>query len=386
VLLAFAVAGAGCGSSQSTDGTSAGEGAQARLASTADLHDKRIGVLLGSVHDTLATQRFPNATILQYENPTDVALAVTSGKVDAALSDAEPLAERMRTNPAFGIVGEPLVSFPIAAGFRKGNAGLREAFNTFLAGIRQSGVHDEMVARWMHTQDPPMPEISVPNPQGELIVGVSGGGLPFSAVRDGVLVGFDIELVQRFAASLGRTATFTQMPFGSLIAATATGKVEMIVASIFITDERKERIDFSEPYHASGVMAYALTSNIAATPAARSVQAGPLLTSTDQLADKRIAVQLGTVYDIYATEHFPNATILQYPTFQEVALAVSTGKADGGLSEVDTLREVTRVNPDLVPFGDPIMSSDVAAGFAKSSAPLRADFNAFLQDIRQNAV
>jgi polar amino acid transport system substrate-binding protein len=356
------------------------------MSSLADLKDKRIGVLLGSVHDTLATKNYPAATILQYESSNDLALGVMAGKVDAALSDAEPLAERMRTTPELGILGEPLISFPIGAGFRKGNTALKEAFNRFLAEIKSNGVHAGMVDRWLKGHDAVMPELAVPNPQGELTVGVSGNGLPFAAVRDGVLVGFDIELAQRFAASIGRTATFTQMPFGSLIASTATGKVDMIVASIFITEERSQRIDFSDPYHSAGVLVYALKTNIAGAEPPANAQGAPLLTSTDDLRDKRIGVQMGTVYDIYATEHFPNATILQYPTYQEVTLAVSAGKVDAGLSDLDTLNEVMRVNSDLTPFGTPIMSSPVAAGFAKTSTALRADFNAFLSGIRRDGV
>ena len=357
------------------------------MSSTADLKDKRIGVLLGSVHDTLATKNYPAATILQYESSTDLALGVMSGKVDAALSDAEPLAERMRTNPELAVLGEPLISYPIAAGFRKGDATLRDAFNRFLAEIKQNGVHAAMVDRWLHAHDSPMPDVTVPNPRGELVVGVSGNGLPFAAMRNGVLVGFDIELAQRFAASLGRTAKFSQMPFGSLIAATATGKVEMIVASIFITDERKQRIDFSDPYHASGVLVYGLKANIAsAAQSASGAQGRALLSSVDDLKDKRIGVQLGTVYDLYATQTFPKATVLQYPTFQEVTLSVSTGKADAGLSDIDVLNEVMRANPDLVTLGKPIFKSPVAAGFRKTDADKRTAFNAFLKEIRQNGV
>jgi polar amino acid transport system substrate-binding protein len=167
---------------------------------------------------------------------------------------------------------------------------------------------------WFNAYDSPMPELTVSNPRGELVVGVSGGGLPFAAVRNGVLVGFDIELAQRFAQSLGRTATFAQMPFGSLIAATASGKVEMIVASIFITDERKQRVDFSDPYHSSDVLVYSLKSNIAsAVPSASGARPTALLTSVDDLEDKRIAVQLGTVYDIYATKTFPRRRSFSTP-------------------------------------------------------------------------
>ena len=91
------------------------------MSSLADLKDKRIGVLLGSVHDGLAHKNYPTATILQYESSPDLALAVMAGKVDAALSDAEPLAELMRANPELGVLGDPLISSPDWRGFpRKG--------------------------------------------------------------------------------------------------------------------------------------------------------------------------------------------------------------------------------------------------------------------------
>ena len=119
------------------------------MSSTADLKDKRIGVVLGSVHDTLATKNYPTATILQYDNATDLALAVMAGKVDAALSDAEPLAERMRTTPELAVLGEPLISYPIGAGFKKGDATRRDAFiQVITAEIKQNGVYDGMVDRW----------------------------------------------------------------------------------------------------------------------------------------------------------------------------------------------------------------------------------------------
>src|SRR5262249_13111196 len=111
-----------------------------------------------------------------------------------------------------------------------------------------------------------------------------------------------------------------------------------------------------------------------------------LLSSIDDLRDKRIAVQLGTVYDLYATKTFPGATVMQFNTFQEVTLSVSAGKVDAGLSDLDTLNEVMRANNDLVRFGKPIFTSSVAAGFAKSSSELRDSFNAFLKNIRKNGV
>ena len=107
-----------------------------------------------------------------------------------------------------------------------------------------------------------MPVVAAVNPRGSLSVGTSVGALPYAAVVDGKRVGFDIELVERFAAHLGREATYSEMPFGGLIAAAASGKVQMIIASIFITEERKQRIDFSDPYFETAGVAYTLKSNL----------------------------------------------------------------------------------------------------------------------------
>src|SRR5215467_3807434 len=149
-----------------------------------------------------------------------------------------------------------------------------------------------MVERWLKNHETRMPEIPAPQAgAGILVVGVSAGGLPFGAVQDGTDVGFDIELAERFAASIGKEVKFSQMPFSALIAANASGKVDMIAASIFITDERRERIDFSDPYHETAGRAYALKTNIAAvdTAASTGIRSGPpLLQSLDDLKGKRI--------------------------------------------------------------------------------------------------
>jgi polar amino acid transport system substrate-binding protein len=235
-----------------------------KLASAAELKDKRIGVLVGSAHDTYATKNYPEATILQYKSPADVALAVKTGKVDAALFDAEPLREIMRQDDSLGLLGDSLFTFDVGAGFNKDDQTLRDQFNRFLAKIRQNGVYDDMIRRWMEQGDTRMPVIENPAANGVLVVGTSDAGLPFTAVKDNRLVGFDIELCERFAAYLGKTAKFANMDFGSLIAAVATGKVDLVSSSIYVTEERKKQIDFSDPYYQMGTNVFALRKNLAA--------------------------------------------------------------------------------------------------------------------------
>jgi polar amino acid transport system substrate-binding protein len=162
-------------------------------------------------------------------------------------------------------------SFFVGAGFSKDRADLREQFNRFLAQTRRDGVYDDMVRRWVKEGDTSARGIASTPTQGVLVVGVSDVGLPFAAVKDGRLIGFDIELAERFAAHLHRDVEFANMEFGSLIASILSGKSDMIVSSIFITDERTKQIDFSEPYYEMSTHVFARKANIAAydTAAAR---------------------------------------------------------------------------------------------------------------------
>ena len=68
------------------------------LASADDLKDKKLGVLMGSVHDTYANKTYPKAQVLQFDNTADLTLAVSTGKVDAGFSDADALREVLLTH------------------------------------------------------------------------------------------------------------------------------------------------------------------------------------------------------------------------------------------------------------------------------------------------
>jgi polar amino acid transport system substrate-binding protein len=233
-----------------------------KLATAGDIAEKRIGVLMGSAQDVYATTTYPRAQVLQYHTAADIALAVKTGKVDAALYDDEELKDILKDDPSLGIFGDSLFSSPVGVGFNKDAAPLRDSFNRFLAEARKNGNYADMLDRWINKRQAAMPEI----PQGkggELVIGVSIGGPPFTFMQNNQPLGFDIELARRFAASIGKEARFSDMEFGGLVAAVASHKVDLIISSIFITAERKKLIDFSEPYYEEGTRMFALKSNIA---------------------------------------------------------------------------------------------------------------------------
>jgi polar amino acid transport system substrate-binding protein len=228
------------------------------LSSPADLADKRIGVLLGSAHEVWARKNLPKATILNFQAASDVILAVKTDKVDAALFDADPLKLVLQDNPDLGAMPGALFSFPVAPGFSKDRPELTAAWDALIAKLQQSGELAEIRRRWIDDAGTAMPALpSSLEGAPPLVLGTTDVGLPFAAVREGEMVGLDIELAQRFAASLGRPLEIRNLEFSALIAAVAAGKVDVISSSIFVTEERKQRIDFGAPYHEMGTQAFA---------------------------------------------------------------------------------------------------------------------------------
>jgi len=109
-------------------------GAPRKLVSAADLSDKRIGVLLGSAHDTYATKTYPNAEVHQYAF-RGLALSVRTGKVDAALYDEYRCGTCCATMPP-RTAGRIPVSFTVGVGFNKNSEELRN--NSIVSWLRSA--------------------------------------------------------------------------------------------------------------------------------------------------------------------------------------------------------------------------------------------------------
>jgi polar amino acid transport system substrate-binding protein len=344
------------------------------MKTAADIGDKRIGVLLGSVHDGYASRTYPQAKILQYQTVSDLLIALTSDKVDGIFYDQEALPPILDKYPELAILAKNVFTVDIGAGFNKESTALRESFNAFLKEIRSNGVYDDMVSRWMEKGVEDMPAIENSKANGMLTAGVvSDLGMPFTLIKDGQLAGFDIELCTRFAASLGKEFVPVNLQFGSLIASISTKKIDIITASMMITEERRKQIDFADPYFKCGVSILARKDRIAAAP-------GGKFKTMEDLADKKIGVFTGTVHDGYVASHYPKAGILRFEGTADLMLSVKTGKIDAAMFDLITARLILKHNPELQLLTDDVLTLPLGVGFPKSNPQLRQDFNDFLRE------
>ena len=347
-----------------------------KISSVNDIKDKKIGVLLGSVHDTYAIKNYPDATILQYKSPSEILLAVKSQKVDAAFYTTETLIEMIRSDNK--ILGDTLFAVPIGMGFHKENRTLREQFNSFLRLIKNSGEYQNMVNRWLIEGKYEMPAIKKSVSNGTLIVGtVSDKGLPFTVIQDGKMIGFDIELVERFASHIGKELKLVDMEFGSLIIAAASKKIDMIASTLMITEERKKQIDFSDVYYKLGASIFALSKNI-------SEKSIPRLKSLDDIADKKVGVYAGTVHDAFVMQKYPKAEISRYNSTPDMILALKTGKIDVSFFDYYSAGIIMRDNEEVGILSEDALDLPLGIGFSKNKPELKEKFNKFLKMVKAN--
>lgn len=153
-------------------------------------------------------------------------------------------------------------------------------------------------------------------------IGVEGAYPPFSEVGpDGKLKGFEIDLALAYCAEMKAECVLVQQDFDGLIPALQAKKIDAIIASMSITDERKKAIAFSKPYYN--------------TPARFAAKADAKLDiSAAGLKGKKIGVQRATIHEKFAAETFKQSEIVRYATQDQVFLDLKSGRIDTTVADL----------------------------------------------------
>ncbi|WP_206746992.1 transporter substrate-binding domain-containing protein [Brevibacterium epidermidis] len=140
----------------------------------------------------------------------------------------------------------------------------------------------------------------------------------FEFKEDGKYVGFDIDLITAVADEAGFELKQEVTNFDGIIPGLQTGSFDLAVAGISITDERKQTIDFSDPYCKSGLILGVPTDN-------------EDIKSIDDLDGKTVATRLGSTSAAYIEDNIEGAEAKTYEQLDQAYLAVESGSADAVL-------------------------------------------------------
>jgi polar amino acid transport system substrate-binding protein len=213
------------------------------------LKGKRVAVIVGSIQDIAVTDMAPDADILRMTSVTDLLAALDKGKVDVAGSESLTMHFCREVADKVDSIGTGLPPIPIAACFRKDNSALQQDFNSFLAEIRRDGTYQKIYDRWQRSEDPSA--MPIPEQRGTgrtLRVATYPAMPPFNFISSGQPSGLEPALLTEWANRRNWQLEYLVMDFAAQIPAVQTGKADMALGAISITEERQKQVLFSDGY------------------------------------------------------------------------------------------------------------------------------------------
>ena len=203
---------------------------------------------------------------------------------------------------------------------------------------------------------------------GEQLIMATNATFPPYEYYDGdKIVGIDIDIGEALAEKLGRTLVVEDMEFNSIVSAVSTGKADIGMAALSVTDKRKESVDFSINY-AKGVQVII-------------VKQDSDITGPDDLEGKTIGVQIATTGDIYASDDFGEENIERFNKGTDTVLALAQGKVDAVIVDSEPAKVFVQQNPDLKLLDTAYADEDYALIVKKDQADFLAEINQALQEL-----
>ena len=175
---------------------------------------------------------------------------------------------------------------------------------------------------------------------GVIIVGTSGDYPPYEFHGEvngkDEIIGFDIEIAKQIAKDLGVKLIIKDMKFDALLASLDTSKVDFVMAGMTPTPERSQNVDFSKIYYTA-----------VQTIVIRTIDKD-LIKSLDNLKNKNISVQKGSIQEGIAKEQLPNSRAIALPKISDEILELKHNKVDALIVETPVAEAYISSNKDLM--------------------------------------
>lgn len=183
------------------------------------------------------------------------------------------------------------------------------------------------------------------------VVGTNAEYPPYEYLENNKVVGFDADIIEELSKRVGFNYKWSNMNFDGLISALQAKKVDMIIAGMTVTEERKNFINFSTPYVSPNICYIVLKNNN--------------LNSAKDLENKKFGVELGTTEEGIARK-IQGADVIPFTGHTAALLALKANKIDAMLLDETVAQKYMENNPEIQSIG-------VASGESKAMAFNKSD-------------
>jgi lysine-arginine-ornithine-binding protein len=224
------------------------------------------------------------------------------------------------------------------------------------------------------------------NAQDTIRIGTEGAYPPYNFTdASGELVGFEIDMARELCERMDAECTFVAQDWDGIIPALINGRYDVIIAGMSITDERRERIAFTQGY---------VTTPAQFFTAADGPYAGleTIEETIDALSGAVLGVQGGTIHQVFAESEIPDADLRTYGTQEQLNLDLMAGRVDVGLADTTSLdpfldseegQGFTVTGPGLTGDDFPVFGEGVGVGARQGDEELIARFDAAICEMKE---
>lgn len=215
-----------------------------------DMGGAQVGLLTGMPFEEMITSKIPDIGGFSYfASMPDEVLALKAKKIDAIFINNALIDFAAANNPDLVKMSDHYLDSNFGFAFPKGDP-QRNIWGAIIDRMKADGTIDALWEKWMLSKDPvkEMPKQDWPGTAGTIRVACADSFEPMSYVgQNGEMMGFDVEILLNVAKELDLRVEFTSMEFGALMPTVQSGKADMAIGDIVITEERAQIMDFA-PY------------------------------------------------------------------------------------------------------------------------------------------
>ena len=206
---------------------------------------------------------------------------------------------------------------------------------------------------------------------GKLVMATNAEFPPYEFHDGDKIVGIDAEIAQAIADELGMTLEIEDVAFDSIIPEIVSGKADMALAGMTVTEDRKASVDFSDTYATASQMIIVKED---------SKIAGP-----DDLKGVTVGVQLGTTGDIYVSDlEADGTTVERYNKGFEAVQALSQGKIDAVVIDGEPAKTFVSESEGLKILDEAFTVEEYAIAVKKGNTELLDKINGALKELKED--
>lgn len=207
--------------------------------------------------------------------------------------------------------------------------------------------------------------------KNQLVMVTEAGFAPYEYYENGEVVGVDVDIAREIAKYLGKKLVVKDIAFDSIINEVKTGKADFGAAGISYSDDRAKNVDFS--------INYAVSKQVVI------VNNNSSITNVNEISNKKIAVQLGSIADTFVTEKYKSANVVRQKKYLAAIEDLKTGKVDCVVMDELPAKEIVSKNEGIKILDGSLTNDSYGMIVKKGNKELLDAINTVLQNLKDES-